>query len=102
MSKKQKTQMYASGGSVRSSKDSEYYKDRDPSTGAAVLTRRGSDADKNAKSVARGLGNGVTDSNARTGLSSALGEQERRGRRESPGSSAYTRQTRRGKERDGK
>jgi hypothetical protein len=27
MSKKQNTQMYASGGAVRSSKDSEYYKD---------------------------------------------------------------------------
>jgi hypothetical protein len=33
MSKKQKTQMYASGGSVRSSKDSEYYKDRGGTAG---------------------------------------------------------------------
>ena len=59
MSKKQKTQMYASGGSVRSSKDSEYYKDTD-SGGAVTLTRKDS-------GVARQAASSVKESEARAG-----------------------------------
>jgi hypothetical protein len=100
MSKKQKTQMYASGGAVRSSKGSEYYKDTD-SRGAVTLTRKGSDADANARSSASRAG---SPKSARTVGAEALGIAARSKAKFNPSGkdSAYTEATNARKRRDGK